>query len=226
MGEHAVVYGRPALIAAVDLRLTVHLDVLSSVAPTQVRLDLPALGFLADAPWSAVREYARRAREDWASYNERPSRERFRDLRGDDPLHVVKVALGEAMEPLGEAAPGGGHLRILSDLPIGSGFGSSAATAVGVVAAYLAWRSAPLDRERIERLALEAERRQHGLPSGVDARNGAAGWIPVGTQDRRRPEHRGHRAPLSPPLPAAGLRYGSASGVHRRGRRRRAQPSR
>ncbi len=168
MGEHAVVYGRPALVAAVDLRLTVHLDALPAAAPAQIRLELPGLGLLADTSWPAVREYARCARESWTSYNEQPSPERFRDLRGEDPLHVVKVALGEAMELLGEAAPAGGHLRILSSLPIGSGFGSSAATAVGVVAACLAWRSVPFDAARIESLALEVERRQHGLPSGVD----------------------------------------------------------
>jgi mevalonate kinase len=168
MGEHAVVYGRPALAAAVDLRLTVRLGPLSSGAPARVRLELPGLGLVAGTSWSAVRDYARRAREAWESYAGQPSPERFRALRGGDPAHVVKVALGEAMESLGGEAPEGGHLRIASSLPIGSGFGSSAATAVGVIAAYLAWRSAPLDPERIEPLALEVERRQHGLPSGVD----------------------------------------------------------
>lgn len=60
-------------------------------------------------------------------------------------------------------------LRIDSDLPVGSGFGSSAATAVAVIAGFLAFRGAPLDLLRIEELALEVERRQHGLPSGVDS---------------------------------------------------------
>ncbi|HEY7215279.1 MAG TPA: hypothetical protein VIC28_11650, partial [Thermoanaerobaculia bacterium] len=168
MGEHAVVYGRPALVAAVDLRLTARLCDLPAVAPTRIRLELPDLGFVAGTSWTAIREYARQARENWQRYAERPSPERFRVLRGDDPLHVVKAALGEAIEALGEEAPAGGHLRVTSNLPVGSGFGSSAATAVGVIAAYFAWRSAPLDLERIERLALEVERRQHGLPSGVD----------------------------------------------------------
>jgi len=168
MGEHAVVYDRPALAAAVDLRLKVRLSPLSAADPTRIRLELPELGLLAGTSWAAVREYARRARERWESYVDQPSPERFRALRGDDPLHVVKVALGEALESLDGEGSEAGHLRISSSLPIGSGFGSSAATAVGVIAAYLAWRSVPFDPERIERLALEAERRQHGLPSGVD----------------------------------------------------------
>lgn len=166
MGEHAVVYGRPAVVAAVDLRLTVRLRPLS--LDGRVRLELPGLGTLAESSWTEVRDYARRVREAWEGYRERPSPEGFRALRGDDPAHMVKVALGEAMESLGGLPSEGCHLLITSSLPIGSGFGSSAATAVGVISAYLAWRSMDLDLARIERLALEAERRQHGLPSGVD----------------------------------------------------------
>src|SRR5205085_6050618 len=69
---------------------------------------------------------------------------------------------------LGEQDPPALHLRVESALPVGSGFGSSAATATGVVAAWLVFRGEALDLERIGRIALEAERRQHGLPSGID----------------------------------------------------------
>jgi mevalonate kinase len=156
-------------VAAVDLRLTARL----SPAPGKgVRLDLPSLAHTEHVPWSAVRAYARSVRESWTAYSREPGPEGFRQVRGEDPAHVVKAALGEAAECLGEALgedePPGLHLRVSSDLPIGSGFGSSAATAVSVVAGYLAWRGAEAGLERIERLALEAERRQHGLPSGVD----------------------------------------------------------
>jgi len=165
MGEHAVVYGRPALVAAVDLRLTVRI---SSQADGAVHLDLAGLAHAEELSWQALRAYARAARESWREYSREPGPERFRAVRGDDPAHVVKTALGEAADFLAEAEPSGVRVAVESELPIGSGFGSSAAAAVGVIAAYLRWRSLPLDLERIERLALEAERRQHGLPSGVD----------------------------------------------------------
>ena len=152
-------------MAAVDLRLTARL----SPRPGEgVRLDLPCLSHAEEVPWSAVRAYARSVRESWAAYSRDPGPEGFRRVRGEDPAHVVKAALGEAVDFLGEDHPPGLDLRVSSELPIGSGFGSSAATAVGVVAGYLAWRGAEAGLERIERLALEAERRQHGLPSGVD----------------------------------------------------------
>ncbi|HEX7185562.1 MAG TPA: hypothetical protein VF756_27305 [Thermoanaerobaculia bacterium] len=175
MGEHAVVYGRPALVAAIDLRLTARLSASSSEG---VLLDLPGLGHDEELPWQALRAYARAARESWEGYAREPASESFRKVRGEDPAHVVKVALGEAagfLESKGQtlAEPGSGlRLRVDSDLPVGSGFGSSAATAVAVTAACLAYATGSADfsytPSDIERLALETERRQHGLPSGVD----------------------------------------------------------
>ncbi len=164
MGEHAVVYGRPALVAALDLRLTVRIAPRSDTA---VRLDLPGLGHLEETSWEALRAYARSVQESWQAYSRDPAPERFRAVQREDPAHVVKVALGESA--LGEDLLAGLALRVESDLPIGSGFGSSAATAVAVIAGALAFRGEPLDLHRIEELALEVERRQHGLPSGVDS---------------------------------------------------------
>jgi mevalonate kinase len=169
MGEHAVVYGRPALVAAIDLRLSARL---SDSPEAGVRLDLPGLGVSEHLSWREVRGYARAARERWDEYSAHPGPESFQEMHGEDPAHVVKAALGEAIEALGRDPDGGLDLRVESDLPLGSGFGSSAATAVAVVAGVFSWqsswRSAAADPERIERLALEVERRQHGHPSGVD----------------------------------------------------------
>lgn len=162
MGEHAVVYGRPALVAAIDLRLRVRLS-----PADRVILDLPALVHSEHLSWEEIRAYAAAARERWSAYSLHPGPSRFQEMRGEDPAHVVKAALGEAVGLLGE--PGEGlSLRVDSDLPVGSGFGSSAATAVAVLAGAFLWMGAPLDLDQVERLALEVERRQHGHPSGVD----------------------------------------------------------
>jgi len=165
MGEHAVVYGHPALVAAVNLRLTARL---ASAPGDRVRLDLLGLAHAEEISWPELRAYARAVRESWREYSLAPGPAGFGKVRGEDPAHVVKAALGEAAESLGAADPGGLTLRVESALPIGSGFGSSAAAAVGVIASYLIWRGAGLDLQRVERLALEVERRQHGMPSGVD----------------------------------------------------------
>ena len=162
-----MVYGRPAIAAAIDLRVTARI----SPAPegsSGVDLDLPCLPHSEATSWEAIRAYARAARESWEAYSREPGPERFRAVRGADPAHLVKAALGEAAGDAGETSPPGLRLRVESALPVGSGFGSSAATATAIVAAWLAFRGERLDPERIGRIALQAERRQHGLPSGID----------------------------------------------------------
>jgi mevalonate kinase len=205
MGEHAVVYGRPAIAAALDLRCTVHL---TPRTDSGVHLDLPGLAHTEETTWDEVRAYARAARDRWDAYALNPAAESFATVRGEDPAHLVKVALGEAAQELElfsfpfPGTGGGLRLQVLSDLPVGSGFGSSAATATAVVAALVAWQGGSLadaaDRATIERIAFAAERRQHGLPSGIDgatvlqggvlwARKLAAGGLETEPIDLRSP---------------------------------------
>jgi mevalonate kinase len=160
MGEHAVVYGRPALVAAIDLRLTARF---TPVPGGEVHLDLPGLDHSETLSWDDLRAYAAAVRGRWEGYARQPGAAGFRALRGEDPAHVVKVALGEAGQG-GE----GLRLRVDSDLPVGSGFGSSAATATAVIAGCLLYHGQRAEPALVERLALEVERRQHGQPSGVD----------------------------------------------------------
>jgi len=179
IGEHAVVHGQPALVTAVDRRLTVHLTPGSTAGSTrgQVELDLPSLDTRTRATWKELSRYARQVHERWERYAQAPSPRLFARLRGQDPAHLVKVALGEAVSFL-HSAPHSDpewsnlpalRLTVESELPIGSGFGSSAALAVAVLAGALAFHGADAELAEIERLALEVERRQHGLPSGVDS---------------------------------------------------------
>jgi mevalonate kinase len=169
-GEHAVVYGRPALVAAVDLRLAATVAERPERRPRTVRIDVPRVGVAEEVSWARVRDYTRAARQRWDAWARGTAgAESFAVVRGADATQVVKVALGEAARFLGDETPPSLDLAIRSDLPLGSGFGSSAAAAVAVVAAYLAVRGAEPASSDLEAVAREVERRQHGLPSGVDA---------------------------------------------------------
>lgn len=190
LGEHAVVYGQPALIAAVDRRLTVQLAPCSPAAEAEI--ELPQLGAHTRCSWTGLADYARQARRRWERYAEAPSARLFAEVRGEDTAHLVKVALGEAVGFLGNAEPEVGlHLTVDSRLPIGSGFGSSAALAVATLAGALAFLGGEgtdvATPAEIEALALEVERRQHGMPSGVDGAtvlHGGAVWAERGARNR------------------------------------------
>lgn len=168
LGEHAAVYGRPALVAAIDRRLRARF---TRLAGPQVELVLSDLGGHRERlSWPAVRGYAEAAGGRWARFATGGEPGGFPTLRGDDPAHLVKVALGETaawLERRGYPVPGV-RLAISSDLPVGSGFGSSAATAVAVAGGLCHLAGLAIAAADLEPLALVIERRQHGHPSGID----------------------------------------------------------
>ena len=176
-GEHAAVYGRPALVAAVDARLEVHAAERDQAG---VRFVLPAIGIDQTTTGAALRDYAVRTRERWQSFAADPGTERFRALRGDDAAHLAKVALGEVLLAAAPSSDPRWSLRVESAIPPGSGMGSSAAMAAALIAAALHLLDRPADLETIEPLVLETERRQHGSPSGVDGAvvlRGGVQWV-------------------------------------------------
>lgn len=166
MGEHAAVYGHPAVVAAIDLRLRV---TATARKDDRVTVDLPELEHTGRTSWEEVIAYTDACREYWNTLfsSECGSPAEYSPLPGP-PERLVLIALGETVE-LGKDVPQRGvDLRIDSKLPLGSGFGSSAALAAGVAAAYLRVAGHGEDTALLHQIALEVERRQHGTPSGVD----------------------------------------------------------
>lgn len=197
MGEHAAVYGRPALVAAADPRARAEVV----AAETGVSIELPDFNQNLETSWPEIESHAAGLRDAWQRYAEDPTPERFRAVRSGDAASLVMVALGGVAAELPATERPPIRVRVESSLPVGSGFGSSAATAVAVIGGALFFLdgSAPLDR--IDRLAFEVERRQHGLPSGADHRtvlHGGVVWA----------ERRGDRglevAPLQSPSAVPG----------------------
>ncbi len=175
MGEHAVVYGRPALATTVDRRLRARIRPNSS---GRVRLNLCDLGTSQELSWREIVDSTERAIAAWRVYAEEPSPERFariQAIQAEGPAHVVRVALGRAA--LGREIPQGIDLEIASEIPLGSGFGSSAAVAVAVVAGIRAALGDALDPTAVAAEALEVERCQHGRPSGIDTETVVRGGL-------------------------------------------------
>jgi len=169
-GEHSAVYGGAALVATLGLTVRVEAGRAGRDAEAAaVRVDLRDLGVVLHESWAALVGYAERTRAAWELYAASPGPASFRAVRGSDPAHLVKVALGElAADRGGPAGLPALDLAVSSEIPIGSGFGSSAALAVAIPAAALAALGGEPTVELLARLGLEIERRQHGTPSGAD----------------------------------------------------------
>ncbi|MEM8934485.1 MAG: hypothetical protein AAGE94_25045 [Acidobacteriota bacterium] len=180
-GEHAAVYGRPALVAALDARLDVTVEADPSI--DGLRLALPVLDVDEVVRWDALRAYAADRRRAWEAWHADRDRRDFADVLGTEPAHLVRVAVGEALAWVldhGGEPPSGAILRAVSEIPTGSGFGSSAAASAGCATAILALCHVDADPSVVEALALDAERRQHGTPSGVDTATvlrGGVVWV-------------------------------------------------
>lgn len=172
LGEHAAVYGHPAIVAALDLRTRV---TLRERAGGVVDLDLPVLGFRGTIGWNEILDATREARESWRRHA--GSGGGWTPAGESAPERLVALALGEAAVAAKQGDAPGLTVRVESDLPPGSGFGSSAALAVAVVAGYLAYVQSGAASDRIGPIALEVERRQHGTPSGIDTAAAILGGV-------------------------------------------------
>ena len=143
-GEHSVVYGKPAVVLAIDRRAKVYAEKRSD---KKIFIDADNLGFsgyFEGDDYHAVRGKAWRGRN----------------------LAALNVSARKTMEYLG--LEGGVNLKVRSMIPIAVGLGSSAAICVTTVSAVERLFDAGLKNEEISKLAFEGETIIHGKPSGVD----------------------------------------------------------
>lgn len=157
-GEHSVVYGKPAVVLAIDRRANVYAEKRSD---NKIFIDADNLGFsgyFEDDTYHPVRGRAWRGRN----------------------LAALNVAAKKTMEYLG--VQGGANLKVRSMIPIAVGLGSSAAICVATVAAVERLHDAGLKQEEISNIAFEGETIIHGKPSGVD--NNVSTFAGVMSYDR------------------------------------------
>jgi mevalonate kinase len=164
LGEHAAVYGQPALIAAVDPRARVEVE----LANQGLGIELADFHRQLDTTWQQAIERAQRSREAWQRYVDAPTPDQFAAVGSGSPDGLALVALGEVATALEDRRLPPLGVRVESSLPVGSGFGSSASIAVALIGGVLALVDGAVDFGMVDALVLEVERRQHGLPSGVD----------------------------------------------------------
>jgi len=121
MGEHAVVYGAPALLSAINLRMFVSVESAKKM------------------------EIISTESTEYVIYAIKKVQEHFK-LKTIPPMKIT----------------------IRSEIPAGFHLGSSAATAVGIVAAVTYFVKKIWNPTMINTIAYEVEKKQHGNPSGGD----------------------------------------------------------
>jgi len=137
-GEHAVVYGQPAIAVPVK-QVRAKATVTPNIRGTsgEVRILAPNIGLDSSLD----------------------------DVPPGNPIGEVinKVATTLGIDHLPSCT-----LKITSTIPVASGLGSGAAVSVAVIRALAGFLGKPLPNEKVSALAYEIEKIHHGTPSGID----------------------------------------------------------
>lgn len=162
-GEHAAVYGHPALALAVDRYATTEVY---SDRRLDVFLDLCDLRKTFRVTLSTLRMIRERLVAAYRRFMDGKLSIREVVRTPADCFHFALVSLLDACEiELTE----GINVRLSSTIPIGCGMGSSAATIVSFVKALIHFFHIDRGLEWVERMINEVEQLHHGRPSGVDS---------------------------------------------------------
>jgi mevalonate kinase len=159
-GEHAVVYGCPALVTAVNLgvRVTVSRQQDSALRITSSQ------GSSTVASGSEWRTRCIDVQRRYAAFEQGslPIAEVL-----IHPNQIIEMCRYEAEPVSGEEGPGLA-IDVASELPIGRGMGSSAAVCTATLAALGAAGGREPDRATLFGQSLRVEKYLHGRPSGID----------------------------------------------------------
>jgi len=178
LGEHAVVYGHPALAAALGRRVFV--DVEEDPSGPTIELLAPATS-TSNSTSPSPSAFPSTSTPTSTFPSTSPSTFPSPSPSTSTSLFPTPPELLRAASDLAAAAgaPPRFRARVRSELPLGGGLGSSAALGVALARAFaqLAGWDCPI--ERAEDLALRLERVFHGAPSGVDPAVCARGGVIV-----------------------------------------------
>jgi mevalonate kinase len=162
-GEHSVVYGKPSLAMAIDLCAE---SVVSPRDGTDIAFELPDYAHRESVTLLALRQFHRRLAKNYREFLE--GRLKVRDILSK-PVDLFQFAFITILDGLHLKLQDGLHLEMKSAIPIGCGLGSSAATVLSTLRAIGYFFRVEFRPDWYLEYSLEAERLQHGRPSGVDS---------------------------------------------------------
>ncbi len=162
-GEHAVVYGKPALAMAIDLSAR------SEITPDESRnisFNLVDLDENERFTLLALRDFKKRVIKNYHFFLE--GRLGIRDVL-KKPVDLFQFAFIMLLDGLHLKLQHGLNIQLQSNIPIGCGLGSSAATVLSTLRVAGHYFRVDFRPDWYMEYSLEAEKLQHGYPSGVDS---------------------------------------------------------
>lgn len=164
LGEHAVVYGKPALLAAIDKRCFVEITKRDDKKIVLIANTVP----------------------DFVTTTEEEIRKK--DKKIQRLFDYIMLIIQQVLIYYQKQFPSGFSLVITNHIPEGCGLGSSAALSVSVAGAITVFLNEEFDKETINAIAFRAEQFVHGTPSGGDNSTSCFGgfvWFRKETDDLR-----------------------------------------
>ncbi|MGV8050309.1 MAG: mevalonate kinase [Anaerolineaceae bacterium] len=138
LGEHAVVYGEPAIaIPFFGLKMRAMIEPLIGSPSGTIHIFAPSLGL-------------------------------NHDLQNLSEDNLVAKSIILTLASLGIVQNPTCKISIFADVPLSSGLGGSAAIAIVIMRALSAFLGHPLKQDMLNHLAFQTETLMHGTPSGID----------------------------------------------------------
>ncbi len=162
-GEHAVVYGKPAVAMAIDRSAVFEL---TPQAGNKITFDLPGGAAGGSHTIMALRDFKRRVDRKYREFLE--GEIGIRDVLAM-PADLFRFAFIHTLDGLHRHIDSGICLKLRSTIPVGCGMGSSAATVLSEIRAIGHYMRVDFKPDWYYEYSLDAEKLQHGKPSGVDS---------------------------------------------------------
>jgi mevalonate kinase len=183
-GEHSVVYGKPAVAMAIDRSVTATIE---DSDDGRISFEMQDISERDSFTMLALQDFKRRALNNYHLFLE--GKMGIRDVL-HKPVDLFKFGFITVLDGLHRQLDRGIVIKLKSSIPVGSGMGSSAAAVLSELRALGHYLRVDFKPEWYYEFSLEAEKLQHGHPSGVDSyislyggcaafQNGSARSVPL-----------------------------------------------
>ena len=161
-GEHAVVYGAPAIAIAVDRYIET--TVQKGHGPN-ILFDIKSLGLQKHIPLVIMNKIKEKASKQYQKF--RDGKLSITDVL-KQPIDLAYYTVANVFDGIKGGLDSGSQISIESEIPMSCGMGSSAASIAGLLTALNEAYTLTLPQSKLIELAIESESLQHGYSSGLD----------------------------------------------------------